>query len=285
MQEMLDAIKGSEFRFMRSSSEVPFMPLGWLQDQYYPHSTFKAEHGGLPEATAAENTLSLGALFPAYVARRDMLLAGGNAAWDRIAVNSGPYNNQSVLSLTPVVAWLHQFGQDDMAVAFAAPIFSKELRRGEQWGTSGYGGVIGVHWYSDEYQLLYGGVYQNSFGQHAGYPYLGLNWLPTPRWAIAIVFPWPTVTYSLSDRWLLQLGIAPGGSSWVRRDGDFETTESLGSWNFTAGAGYRFYKRLWLFASAGVAGLRAVTMEGGGNRDRLESKPGAVFTLAVQFRP
>ena len=91
-------------------------------------------------------------------------------------------------------------------------MFSQELRGNGSWGYSGYGGVIAMHTFSDEFQLLYGGVYENSFGQHSGYPYLGLQWLPTPRCALALVFPWPTFTYVPGDRWLLQLMVGPGCS-------------------------------------------------------------------------
>jgi len=285
MQETLEAIQASQFRFARSTSEVPFFPLGWMQERYYPDASFKPEEGNLSEASAAENTFSLGAALPAYVADRDMLLLGGDLSLDTISVKSGPYADQNVLTVTPVAAWLHQFGTRDLVSAFIAPMFSYELRAAEDWGYSGYGGIVGMHYYSDEFQLLYGGVYQNSFGDSMGYPYLGVNWLPAPRWSIALVVPWPTISYAASDRWLLQLGIAPGGSSWVRHDDHFESTQSLGSWNLTAGAAYRFQDKLWLFAGVGVTGFRAFTLDDGNNEQRLESKPSTVFSLAIQFRP
>jgi len=285
MQETLEAIQASEFRFARTKSEVPFMPMGWVQDRYYPNSTFETEDGNLATASVAENTVGLGAVLPAYVAPRDMLLLGGDLSLDNIAVKSGPYADQSVLTLTPVGAWLHQFGEDDLVAAFVAPMFSYELRAAEDWGVSGYGGVVGMHYFNDRFQLLYGGVYQNSFGDSMGYPYLGLNWLPTPRWSIALVIPWPTISYAISDRWLVQLAVAPGGSSWVQRDGHFESTQSLSSWNMTLGASYRIYDKLWLFAGAGVAGFRSVTIEDEASENRLESKPSPVFSVALQFRP
>ena len=89
----------------------------------------------------------------------------------------------------------------------------------------------------------------------------------------------------VTERWLLLLGVAPGGSSWVRRDNHFESTQSLSSWNLTAGAGYRFYEKFRLFAGVGVAGFRGVNIESAGNADRLESKPSPVFSRALQFRP
>jgi hypothetical protein len=285
MQDTLDAIRASKFRSARAESEMPFIPLAWLQNRYYPNSTFESDEGNLAEARVAEYTFGLGTVLPAYVAERDMLLLGGDLSLDYVAVKSGPYADQCVLTLTPVMGWLHQFGEDDLVGAFIAPMFSYEMRSARDWGFSGYCGVVGAHYFSDTFQLLYGGVYQNSFGDSMGYPYLGVNWLPTPRWSIALVFPWPTISYAASDCWLVQLGVRPGGASWTLRDGQYESTQSLSSWDLTLGANYRFYEKLWLSAGIGVAGFRGVTIESEGTEDRLESKPGMVISLAIQFRP
>ena len=110
MQEILEAVQSSEFRFSRSTSEVPFMPLGWTQDRYYPNSQFT--DAGLPGAGVVENTASLGAVLPPYVGQRDMLFTGGDMTWDHITIKSGPYADQSVLRLTPVAGWLHQFDEE-----------------------------------------------------------------------------------------------------------------------------------------------------------------------------
>jgi hypothetical protein len=87
MQEILDAVNASEFKFARSSSEVPFIPLGWAHDRFYPNLQFSG--GGLPNAGMVENTADLGAEVPPYVGRRDMLLRGGELAWDHITIKSG----------------------------------------------------------------------------------------------------------------------------------------------------------------------------------------------------
>ena len=285
MDETMKAFQQSEFSFARSISEVPFYPIGWAQDNFYPRPEYKDEGGALPTGTVVENTFDVGLVLPVYVARRDMLLLGADIAWDNLDVRSGPYQNQSILRLTPVAAWLHQFGAKETVGVFVAPIFSKELRGDQPWGTSGYGGVIAMHTFSDEWQLLYGGVYEYSFGRNTFYPYLGVLWSPMPKCSMALVFPWPTFSYVPRDRWLLQVGLAPGGSSWVARGSNFETTQSFASWNLTAGAGYRLQGKFWLFGGAGLAGLRGLKIESGGDQTRFESKPGAVFTLALQFRP
>ena len=285
INEIMDAVQSSEFSFARSVSEVPFYPVGWAQDKFYPNTVFTDEKGVLPGARVVENTFNVGLVMPAYVAKRDLLLVGADLAWDELNVRSGPYADQSILRISPVAAWLHQFGSQETVIAFGTPILTKELQGNGPWGTSGYGGLIGMHWFSDQCQLLYGGVYEYSYGQSAGYPYLGVMWSPSPKWSVAVVFPWPSLTYAPRDRWLLQLGLAPGGSSWVKSGDGYQTTESLGSWNLTAGAGYRLSGKIWLFAGAGVAGLRGVQIESGGSQTRFDSQPGVVFTLALQFRP
>ena len=285
INEIIEAVQSSEFRFARMESEVPFFPIGWAQYQYYPGMRFEDVDSILPDAEVEENSVNFGLVMPAYVAKRDMLLLGGDIAWENLHVTAGPYDDQSVVRVTPVVGWLRQFGLTDTLIAFAAPVFSRELNGDEPWGTSGYAGLLGMHWINDKLQVIYGGVYENSFGQEQAYPYLGVIWAPSLKSSVALVFPFPTISYVPSDRWLLQLGLTPGGASWVGRGDGFETTQSLSSWNLKAGVGYRFHGNFWLTASAGVAGLRGIEILSESDEQRFESQPGAVFGLAVEFRP
>ena len=285
MQEILDGLKASEFRFARSGSEVPFLPAGWLTHQYYPDASFEANLEILPDAEVQENATSLGAFMPLSVQSRDMVLVGVDLSLDRIKVQSGPFRDQDVVRLTPVAAWMRQVNRNNLVAAFAAPIFSKEVRSGGEWGTGGYAGVVGLHWRSDTMQWVYGAVYENSFGRDRFYPYLGLQWNPHPRLSVSLVIPWPTITYAPGEDWILQMGISPGGSSWVSRQDRYEVTESFGSWNLAAGLGRRLYGHFWLVGSAGLAGLRAWQLGEDDSALRYEAKPGAVFTLALQFRP
>jgi hypothetical protein len=285
IDDVLEAIKQSEFSFARATSAVPFFPVGWLQDSHYPAATFEDDGDVRPPADVTENTLGMGVVLPAYVGKRDMVLAGGDIGWDRLSVDSGPYEDQRILRVTPVVAGLHQFGERETVGVFIAPIFSHETRAGETWSTSGYGGIVGMHWYSDQFQLLYGGIYEDSFGLHSLYPYLGVQWLPTPQLSVALVAPWPTITYAPNPQWIVQLAIAPGGSSWVQRGENFENVQTFGSWNLTANVAHRLHGSLWLSAGAGAAGFRGLTVTSGAAEARFEAKPSPVFTLALQFRP
>jgi hypothetical protein len=214
VDDLVKAVKHSEFSFARVVSDVPFYPLGWAQDHFYPRAQF-ADQGALPNAGVVENTFDLGLVLPAYVAKRDMLLLGGDVALDNHFVQSGPYPNQSVVQLVPVAAWLHQFGENETVGVFAAPIISKGLQGAQPWGGSGYAGLIALHHFSDRFQLLYGGVYENSFGQSSGYPYLGVLWLPSPKWSVDLVIPWPTISYTPHERWLLHQPDVEASFAWA----------------------------------------------------------------------
>jgi hypothetical protein len=284
-RDILDAVQASQFRFARAQSEVPFMPTAWIGDNFYPNSRFEPEQGMLPSFAVEENQLSLGGVIPVYVRTNDMIVLGGDLNLNSISIKSGPFRDQSVVRITPVAAWLRQVTENDLVSAFVAPMFSKETSRGGDWGTSGYAGIVAMHWRSDTLQWLYGGVYENSFGQDTFYPYLGLQWAPNPKVVVSLVFPWPTITYAPAKDWILQLGVSPGGSSWVQRSGSYEITESLASWNLQAGVGYQLIERFWLVGSAGVAGFRSWQLGEDDSGIRYEAKPSAVFSLALEFRP
>ena len=284
IDDLFNAVQQSEFRFFRMQSEVPFIPLGWVQEKHYLETEYTPTSGNLPSGKATESTFSEGLALPAFIAKRDMLVLGEDILWDRIDVKSGPYTDKDVLMVTPLVAWLHQFNSNNLAAAFGAPILSTTLNQGNSWGAECYAGIIGLHWQSDQVQWLYGGVYEYSYGRNFGYPYLGFMWLPTPKISISLTYPWPTISYSPQDRWLFQILAAPGGSSWVVQQNNVRTSQSFNVWTLTGGVGYRFYEKLWLMAGAGVAGLRGVKIGDSGSQ-QLEGKPGAVFTLSVQFRP
>jgi hypothetical protein len=285
VDDILDAIRQSEFRFARGGSEVPFVPVGWLQYRHYPATGFRDDRGLLPPAEATEHTLSLGAVVPVHVEQRDMILLGADLARDSIKVQSGPYRDQRVARITPVAAWLHQFGTDHTLGAFIAPVISKEYEQDRPWSVNGFAGLIGMYWYSNTLQWVYGGVYESYFGERRLYPYLGLQWNPTPQWSLALLFPWPTITYSPAKRWLVQLGISPGGSSWSAHDSGYESTHAFGSWNTTFGVGYQLHGSWWLYAGAGRTGFRGATLTTSGTERNLDADRSPVYTIAIQFRP
>ncbi|HEX5092581.1 MAG TPA: DUF6268 family outer membrane beta-barrel protein [Burkholderiales bacterium] len=285
IDDIIDAIQSSEFRFGRAKSEVPFPPLGWVQYRAYDAARFSDTQGLRPPAEAAESTWSVGGLVPVYVAARDMVVLGGDYSRSSISVRAGPYRDQRVDQATLVAAWLRQFGESETVAVFAAPMISRDARSDRASHVNGFGGVIGMHWQSDTLQWLYGAVFEYNFGARTLYPYFGVLWLPTPRWSVALAVPWPTVAYALSDRWLLEAGVSPGSTSWVTEGSEVQSTQSLGSWNFSVGGAYRLGGHFWLYAGAGLTFGRELINGGTEGETRFDAESRPVYTLALQFRP
>lgn len=285
VDEILDSIRQSEFRFARSGSEVPFIPMGWLQYRYYPATSFHDDNDVLASAEAEQHSISFGAIVPVYVDQRDMLLVGGDLASDAIRVKSGPYNDQRVTRITPVATWLHQFGTDHTSAAFVAPFFSKEYAQDRFWSTDYFAGMIVMYWHSDTLQWLYGGVYESYFGQRYLYPYFGALWNPTPQWSASLLFPWPAISYAPAKGWLLKLGIAPGGFSWLAHDDGYESAQEFGTWNTTFSVSKQLQGSWWIYAGAGVTAFRSIAHVSFGNENRLDAQTSPLYMLGIEFRP
>jgi hypothetical protein len=284
IDDIIETVQRSEFRFVRSDSEIPFVPLSWVQTRSYLSTELVGETGGPPPGTFSETAFSEGLVLPAYVSTRDMLLLGEEVLFDKLDVESGPYSDQRVVSVAPIAVWLSQLDRENLLGVFAVPLFSREVEKHDSWGAQAFAGVIVMHWKSDRFQWLYGGVYEYSFGRHYFYPYLGAIWSPSRKCSLSLVFPWPTFNYAVNDRWLLSLGVAPGGSSWQAEPDGARVVYSFVGWNLDARVAWRFYERLWLQCGAGIAGLRRITITTGESATEIKSKPTLAFSVSVQFR-
>lgn len=286
VDDIVQAIASSELRFSRTESDVPFPALGWVKYHHYSTAEFANFEGGPSPGSFRQHEVNFGLVMPVHVAQRDIVLAGLDTSYDRFDFKSSAFHDAEVLTLTPVAGWLRQVNTDSQVVAFVAPMFSSALGDNTHWGTHAFAGLLGTYQATDHLMWIYGGVYEYSFGSHYVYPYLGLNWLPDPRWAVTLVVPWPSVTYAPNKRFFVHLGVAPGGASWRVRDGGEDTVASFGSWNVSAGAGYRFAGHFWLHGEVGMAGLHSlqITSHGKSHLDAdINRHP--VLTLSVEFRP
>ncbi len=286
VDEIVQAIASSELRFSRVNSDAPFLPLGWARHKYYSEAEFASFQGGVSPGSFRQQETSLGLVLPAYVGRRDIVLAGLDAGCNWFDFKSSPVSDAEVLTLTPVVGWLRQLDTNSQIAAFVAPMFSSALGDNSRWGADIFTGLIGTYQANDHLMWIYGGVYEYGFGSHYVYPYLGLNWLPDEHWAVALIAPWPNVTYAPNKDLFLHIGVSPGGASWRVKDNGEDMIASFGSWNLSAGAGYRLSGHFWLHGEVGLAGLRSLQINSNG-KSRLDAEvdPHPVFTISFEFRP
>ena len=282
IDDLVQAIAHSDIRFTLADSYVPFIPIAWANYRHYTETEF-VNNVGLGKFR--EDQANLGAIVPAYVGQRDMVLVGFDAAFSQFDFDTPAVRDANVVTLTPVAGWLRQLDDDSQIGAFVAPLFSSALDDSSEWGAEAFAGVIGSYRANDRLMWIYGGVYEYSFGDHYFYPYVGLRWTPDEHWAVSLVAPWPTIAYAPNENFFINVGVTPGGASWRVNDAGDEAVASFGSWNLSTGAAYRLSGHFWLHAEAGFAGLRSLEINQGDTQLDADLQRQPLFFLALEFRP
>lgn len=286
VEDTLAAIGRSEVSFLRADSLAPFPPIAWVSARRYTETKFLRDGEGSPNATFEQSGVSAAAILPAYVGRRDLVLAGAYAAQTRFDHDDPALSDHRVATVMPIAGWLRQYTEASQLGTFFAPSFSSELDGRGSGGTQLYTGLIGTTRTSDRWLWIYGGVYENSFGDSIFYPYAGFVWQIDPRWTLSLIAPWPALVYAPADDWFFQLGAEPGGASWKIRAADDEAVAEFGAWDLTLAVGRRLGGDIWLRAGGGVSGLRSLRVSSGGET-RLDADIDAhpMFFISVEFRP
>jgi len=283
---MVQAIVNSDIRFTLADSYVPFIPVAWAVYRDYSDAEFVNDIEAVSPGEFGQRQANVGLILPVYVGKRDMVVAGFDASFAQFNFETPVIDDTNVATFTPVAGWLRQLDSDSQLGAFIAPLISSALDDSNEWGVDAYAGVIGSYKANDTLMWIYGGVYEYGFGEHYFYPYVGLRWVPNAHWAVSLIAPWPTVAYAPNPNFFINVGVMPGGASWRLNNEGNETIASFGSWNLSAGAGYRVSGHLWIHAQAGMAGLRSFEISGHGDTQLeadIERRP--VFSLALEFRP
>jgi hypothetical protein len=285
IDQMVEALSQSDILFPRAQTEVPFIPLGWATYHYYTDSAFVSSSNPNLNGSFAEQQASVGAVLPAYVCGANLLMAGLNTDYTLFNFKNSAQPDSQLWTLMPLAGYLRQIGDKSQLAAFGAPIFTSSLNGGTPWNVNVYSGILGAYYPNDKWTWLYGGIYENSFGQSYGYPYLGFNWIPDPHWNVSMVIPWPSISYAPNDRVFFQIGAESGGADFLLNRNGQEASAVFGSYNLMAGAGFRLTKFLWRHAAAGASGFRSIDISQDGVGFKTDIKKSAVFMIALEFRP
>ncbi len=157
IDSLLENLQRSDFVFGRADNNGPFPPMAWVGAQ--DHGASDLTLNGLP-VRFEERSLSQFLLAPVWIGKKDMILAGEFAGWQRIDFST-PYAAQRDLStVIPLLAWLRQTGPHRQFALFAAPEYAHgaDYAGHEFTEWSGYAGGIVVNWTSDRLAWAYGGV-------------------------------------------------------------------------------------------------------------------------------
>ncbi len=284
LDAMLQQMQRSDFVFGRTDSYVPFPPLAYLTAVHHADSELDLAGGPL---RFSENSLSELLVAPVWIGKRDMALAGEFGQWQHVSFSDPASAQRDLYTFMPVLAWLKQTGSSNQLGAFVAPeyVSGSDVAGYKFTEYSGYGGIIDIYWRSPQFAWVYGGIAYFSGPQNLLFPYLGLLWMPDPHWSLALIVPWPSISYAPSASFLLQLGIVPSDGTLASTNNGRGLQLSYTSWDLRFITSWRLNHSLWLSAGVGWSGLGNLAFSDGGANSDYKLNRGVVWSLQLSLRP
>jgi hypothetical protein len=253
----------SDFIFSRTQSDVPFVPLAWIDMSSYQDSTYRTPGGEIRDKSFRQTSLSEATLLPVLLGKRDALLIGQWGSWTRLRFDDSQRDTE-VGNLAMPLGWARQASPDWQLAAFVAPSANYS---GGQWYWDYMGGVFARYIGTPRFAWLFG-IYSEITPPEAFYvPYIGVTWTIDRHWTLSAVLPWPAVLYSPTPDWLLRLGMAPSSASWIADvpvpgEDPRRFRADLTSWDLGLRVEKRAWQNLWIGGEAGVSGFRGFSFSG-----------------------
>jgi hypothetical protein len=270
----------SDFIFSRTRSDVPFVPLAWIDVSSYRDTEVR-------DRSFRQTSLSEATLLPVLLGPRDALLLGQWGTWSRLESRDTSQHTE-VTNLSMPLGWARQASPDWQLAAFVAPSANYS---GGDWYWDYMGGVFARYLGKPRFAWLFGFYAEITPPEELYVPYVGVTWTIDRHWTLSAVLPWPAVLYSPTPDWLLRLGLAPASASWIADEpvpGEppQRLRADLSSWDFGLRIEKRAWKTLWVGGEIGLSGLRSFSFSGGewqAPEGKLGTDP--YFLLTMTFRP
>lgn len=276
----------SDFVFSRAQSDVPFVPLAWIDLNTYQDSTLRTPSTDIRDLSFRQTSLSEGTLLPVLLGPRDALLVGQWGSWTRLS--SAHTQDTDATSIAAPIGWARQTSPDWQVAAFVAP--SANLS-GDRWYWDYMGGAFARYLGTPKFAWVFGFYAEITPPEEFYVPYVGVTWTIDRHWTVSAILPWPAVLYSPTPDWLLRLGLAPSSASWIADtaltgEAPQRVRADFTSWDFGLRVEKRAWKSLWVGGETGVSGLRGFSFSGGDwQHPRVSLSSDPYFVLTATFRP
>lgn len=284
VDDWIQSFADSEIVFQRSTSNVPFLPLGYADLGFYRDTEVRR-----PDRSPLQfdlTTVSQGVVLPFLVGPRDALFVGewiGLSSFDAI---DSDVNSFDVVSVGLPLGWLRQVDENWQAGTFAMPLAHRADLDNSDWGYEVLGGVFGRYLQDDDLWWVFGLYYDVGAGNDIYLPYLGVSWELSDEVTMSAVLPWPAVLYSPDRDKLWRFGASPSVTSWSLNGDQDEVNYTLDTWNLGFSAERRMRGNFWVALEAGVAGLRSLRLEGGQWEGvEFDIEETAFLRIAINYRP
>lgn len=287
MQERIDAFRASDILFQRSDSNVPFMPIAFLNASTYSEAQVTNNTTGETVNFEQQGVSAMGGV-PFLPTNRDMLVTGAYVSSTQFMSEDPERDDFRVDSIGVPLGWLRQVNPRWQAAAFVMPFGHRSTQDEGNWSLQTLGGVFGRYTQHERLWWVFGVFADHSEQESYALPYVGASWSINDRWTLSAVMPWPSVMYAPTRDWLFSLGASPSGAAWSVQDQQRDVAISLDAWDFGLTVERRLHRNLWLSAKTGVGGLRGLrysTRDDGVEAPDIDVGASAFFALSLRIRP
>lgn len=265
IDQIVERIGKSNLTFERSRSNIPFVPVSFLNFKTY--GSTKVENSDGIEFEYDLSFVSQMAVFPVYIGENDLIVIGDYVSWSTFDLSSSAPDNFEVGSLGFPIGWLRQVNRDWQVAAFTMPFGHYSTIGGASWSGQLMSGIFGRYIQNDSLWWAFG-IYSdlNPVRSYA-LPYLGASWAISAEWTVSLILPWPSVLYAPNEDWLFSLGATPSGASWSIESNNEKVYYNLDAWDLGLSIERRIHNSIWLSAKTGIGGLRSLRISESGIED------------------
>ena len=282
-EKIIEAIMRSDFIFDKNISNVPFLPLGYLQLKHNPEIEFEDNCLDVDACEFSYSSLSQGFGLPVWVGQQDMLILGETLESDKLE-----FANQTITinSWGVLAAWLSQPTPLWQVGAFAYVYegFDQDASVDQDGGIIFGGG--GRYRHQSTFHSYWGLVGLDEGNDPVYYPYVGFDWFIGKTISISALVPWPTISYSPDPDSIYKFGASVSGSDLVTEAGGKVSQNSLGIVDFGLAYEKRLSGMLWLETGAGYSGFaRALITTDSDIEFESNLEPSPYVRFSLNLRP
>lgn len=286
LQDIVDSIAGSELIFKRSTSNVPFFPVAFLNTTHYGDTEVRDPSAGGRTFSYQQTAVSQAAALPFLISPRDLVAVGEWISWSRFDANASQRDSFDVVSVGIPVGWMRQVDDAWQTAAFAMPLGHKSSLSNSSWRWEYMAGAFARYVQNDDLWWVFGAFADVGPDEDIYLPYFGAAWAITEQWEISAILPWPTVSYAPSRDTLFQFGATPSGSSWSVRQATGDVYFNLDAWDLGLSAERRVSGNLWARVQVGVGGLRGLRIAGGAwESPDFDIGTSPFISVGINYRP
>ena len=257
---LISKIMQSDFIFDRNISNIPFIPIGYLQ--YTDQDDITLENHCVDDINCQFNykNFAQGFGLPVYVDKKYMIIIGETLESNHVKTAYDSYRIDTVGILAAVVA---QPNIDWQVGAFYYGYRGMGGDHDFNQPSESIMGAVGRYRHSARFHSYWGAITYNTIDERIVLPYIGFDWFINKEWSIGGVMPWPAIAYAPTQNNVIKLGGFVNGAEWQLPDENNFSSQAVdvdfGQVNLGLAYEHRLHNNFWGEFMIGHSGFGAVS--------------------------